>query len=204
MTTAATPTTPQIGDPVLFEGLPSTIVALVRDKVEFVSELKHTMDDGTVVPRFRTVANLPDMLWSSRLNAWYVWGRVLSKGRGAKDREGRRGRVDMTGQVGDDQRAIVAALRDRGIIPSREGRRMGAAPAAGEQHGLFVDLFADGVVNWKQELKKMSYAEGLSDTATSACRKHGQGFKSKRLNHGFADRNDGDPGYDAVAAEGTH
>lgn len=202
MTAAAIPTAPKIGDPVLFEGLPHRLVALVGDKVEFVSELMHTREDGSQVPRFRTVANLADMLWSSRLGAWYIWGRVLGKGRGAKDREGRSGKVDLRGAVGEDQRALVAQMRDRGVIPSRPGRLVGSAPAAGEQHGLYCDLFA-GAVDWKQELRKLSYAEGLSDTATAACKTHGQGFRSKRLNHGFADRNDGDPGYDAVVVEGA-
>ena len=180
--------TPQVGDAVLYEGQPSRILKIVGDKVEFVSDLRHTREDGTVVPRFGTIAFLADMLWSSRLSAWYLWGRVLGKGRGG---------------VGEDQRRVAIELRDRGVVPSRLTRQLGQAPAAGEHHGLYCDLFHAKEVDWKQEMRNVSLDEGLSDNAKAACAEHRAGFKTKRLNHGFADRDDGDPGFDQfVAATG--
>ena len=150
--------------------------------MEFASELTHKTADGVEVARFRTVANAADLLWSTRLGAWYVWGRVLGKGRG---------------KVGADQRRIAADLRDLGLIPSRATRQHQQIPAAGEQHGLFCDLFS-GEVNWADEMRNLRTGEGLSDSAKAQCSTHGAGFRSKKLNHGFADRDDGDPGFEAV------
>lgn len=202
-----------IGDPLIFEGQPSRIVGVAGGKVEFISELEveRPVLDGDLqptgatesVPRFRTVANVADLLWSVRCSAWYLWGRVLGKGRGARDRDGRSGAVDLTGQVGVDQRLIASRLRDLGIIPSRPTRRTGQVPAAGEQHGLYCDLFADGV-NWGQELHNIQLGEGLSAKARECIAVCKQGFHTKRLNHGYASPNDGDPGFDAVAAEGAN
>lgn len=175
-----------IGDPIIFEGQPSHIVGVVGGKVEFVSDLMHTREDGTEVPRFRTVASAADLLWSARLGAWYVWGRVLGKGRGG---------------VGVDQRRLFADLRDIGVIPSRPGRPFCVVPVAGEQHGLYCDLFVGSPgVNWEQELRNIRTGEGLTDAAKQCCKDHAEGFYAKRLNHGYASPNDGDPGFDAVVA----
>lgn len=177
--------TPQVGDAVLFEGQPSRILQIIGDKVEFVSDLRHTREDGTEVPRFGTIAFVADLIWSSRLSAWYLWGRVLGKGRGG---------------VGANQRQIAAQLRDRGVIPSRLTRQFGQVPAAGEQHGLYCDLFHGTDVDWNQEMRNVSFGEGLSDKAKACCSAHVAGFKTKRLNHGYADPNDGDPGFDEFVA----
>lgn len=174
--------TPAVGDPVVFEGLAHTITRIEGALFEIESELRHGDK-----PRFRTVGNLADCLWSSRLGAWYVWGRVLCKGRGG---------------VGMDQRQVIAELRDHGVIPSRPTRERGQGPAAGEQHGLYCDLVAAGV-DWTQELGNLRRGEGLSDAAKACCAHHEHGFRSKRLNHGYATPNDGDPGFAAAVAGGT-
>lgn len=187
----AAPQVPAVGAPVLFEGLMCAISRIEGDKFEIISEITHTGPghDGRVrtQPRFRTIGTIGDLVWSPRLGAWYVWGRVLSKGRGG---------------VGVDQRQIVAELRDRKAIPARPTRQAGQGPTPGEQHGLFVDLFTSSV-DWRQEIANLQRGEGLTDTARTCCARHEQGFCSKRLNHGYARRGDGDPGFDAVAKEGV-
>lgn len=184
MTAPSTATrTPAVGDRVMFEGLMHKIAVLQDGKFEIHSLLMHTPGRGPARPRFITTGMLADLLWSNRLDAWYVWGRVLGKGRGG---------------VGEDQRSIVRELRDRNILPSRPTRDRGAPPVAGEQHGLYCDLFMNQV-GWQMEIGNVQRGEGLTERAKACCSDHEVGFKTKRLNHGYAARNDGDPGFDAVA-----
>lgn len=170
--------TPALGDPVFFEGLPHKITLIVGGLVEFSSEKLHegtTLTRGNVrvpqtQPLFRTSANLADLRWSTELNAWYLWGRLLSKGRGG---------------VGTDERLIVAELRDRGLLPARETRPQGSGPAGGEHHNLHAALFRANI-NWAQELANVRRGDGLSANAQAAVTAYGARFK-KKLTEGFAD-----------------
>jgi hypothetical protein len=178
--------TPAVGDPVFFEGLPHKITSVSGNLVEFASDLTHTGPDNNnnivTVPRFRTGANLSDFQWSDELKSWYLWGRVLCKGRGG---------------VGMDQRAVVAELRDRGLIPSRPGRERGAAPAGGEQLDLHIALFYNQT-NWKQEMANVRRGEGLSTQAEKHCVEFHKRAK-RRIVEGFAAPGDGDPHFKGEA-----
>lgn len=181
----STTQTPAVGDPVFFEGLPSKITRLnvELNKVEFVSDLTVTVPrnepDGSTSletkPRFRTVANLSDLLWSSRYNVWYLWGRLLCKSRGS---------------LGEEQRRVVAFLRDRKLLASRPTRDRGSYPTAGEQLGLYYCLFSKPGINWRQEVQNVERREGLSSEAAAACAEFDSDMECK---FGFAEFGDGDP-----------
>ena len=178
---------PVVGDPVFFEGLPHKIAQLTDKGVEFVSELTHTrvtpvdQEDPSkgssieTIPRFRTVANRADLQWSSRYKVWYLWGRLLCKSRGG---------------VGDQQRSIVAELRDRGLLAARETRERGQGPAGGEQLGLYYCLFSKPGINWRQEMANVRRGDGLSENAKASCDEFDSEIKCK---FGFATPDDGDP-----------
>lgn len=175
--------TPAVGDPVFFEGLPHRISAFAGARVEFVSELQHDAGERNAegqfqaryVPRFRTVGIASELRWSDELRAWYLWGRVLCKGRGG---------------VGMDARLIVAELRDRGLLPARPTRKPGQGPAGGEQMNLYCCLFSptvDGTgVNWAQELANVKRGEGLSLHAQTRVAEYRERFRHK-LARGYAD-----------------
>jgi len=170
---------PAVGDPVFFEGFPHAITGVTADKVEFASLLTHTGPktnaDGSqttvTVPRFRTLMNLADLQWDDDLGAWYVFGRVLCKGRGG---------------VGEDQRKIVADLRDRGLIPARSTRPRGMVPAGGEHLNLHKALFASKKgVNWRQEIDNIRRGEGLTMKAKECAAHYHELFKAP-LADGYA------------------
>lgn len=175
--------TPKVGDLVIFEGLKHRVRLLVGDKIEFASERMVTVEemnaDGTtrklVKPNFITAGFLADMRWSDELKGWYIWGRVISKGRGG---------------VGIDEREIVTELRDIGLLAARPTRMQGVGPAGGEQLNLYLSLFSDSI-NWKQELANVRRGEGLSTNAKRAVADYGERFKRKLVD-GFAapDAND--------------
>jgi len=166
--------TPAVGDPVFFEGLPHRITAFAADKVEFASELQHQGPNGTG-PRFRTIANLADLRWSSRYAVWYLWGRLLSKSRGG---------------VGLEQRTIVAELRDRKLLGMRATRKEGQGPTGGEQLGMYYCLFSKSSINWQQEIANVRRGDGLSTAASAAC---GEFDVDRKCKFGYASPEDGDP-----------
>lgn len=177
MATSGAARTPTVGDSLFFEGLPHRIqvIAAEQNKVQFVSELT-AVSGGVNVPRFRTAANLDDLMWSDRIQAWTIWGRVLGKGRG---------------DVGEDQRRIVADLRDRRLLAARETRERGQGPTGGEQFELYLTLFRGSNVNWKQELSNARRGEGLSTDAQAMC----AAFEPKcrmKYKYGYAAPHDGD------------
>lgn len=172
--------TPAIGDPVFFEGLSHSIMDVTGTRVRFVSNLVHETPDGSK-PRFETFAQLADLKWSDELGAWYLWGRLLGKGRGG---------------AGADDRAVVAELRDRGILPARSTRRNGQVPAGGEHANLCCTLFRSGV-DWRQEVAALRRGDGLSEVAKQAVAAYKVKFQAK-LADGYAE-----PGADDSWAEGT-
>lgn len=185
MPTAKTPT---VGDPVLFEGMPCRIVAMNthEGRLRFDTEMTVTRPDrltgkSETVARFQTIANIADLKWSDDFKAWYMWGRVLGKGRGARN----RAQGDLTGAVGEDQRQMVVEMRDRGVIPARFTRRSGQAPAGGEHVNLAKCLFHAKGVNWQQEMANVRRGDGLSDTAKKAVESYKTEFK-KPLADGYA------------------
>lgn len=204
----ATTKTPAVGDPVLFEGLKHKITAIAGDRVQFASELQHTgtvqKPDGSLAtktqPHLTTVGLLADLKWDAGLGAWYMWGRVLSKGRHINcphctvDIGGKKQHL---GCVRCDDRKVVAALRDEGVLPARKTRQPNAVPAGGEHLNLYKTLFHSGSVNWQQELGNVKRGEGL----TTAAKSHAEKYKAefvKPLADGYAS-----PGAnDSTAGEG--
>lgn len=177
---------PAVGDPVFFEGLPHRVaeVDAEHDRVLIVSERIHDrvqkkMRDGSTVtvdrPAFMTVAVLSDLKWSSRYSLWYLYGRLLGKARGG---------------IGDEQRLIVAKLRDRKLLAARPTRDRGSLPTAGEQLGLYYCLFSKPGINWRQEMANVERGEGLSQAAKEACAEFDTNIPCK---FGYANPEDGDP-----------
>jgi hypothetical protein len=173
------PRQPKVGDPVFFECLDHTITDIEDGKVRFESALLNTKAGRVgwdsfplpeTRPRFRTTAILSDLHWDDELNAWYLWGRLLCKGRGG---------------VGVDQRVVIASLRDRGVIPGRPTRQIGSGPAGGEHQNLYKALFADSSIDWVQEIQSFGRGEGLSAKADAAVGEYKDRFK-KKLVRGYA------------------
>lgn len=161
---------PTLGARVVFEGLPHRVTKIEGGRVVFASDLLHER-----VPRFETMAEVADLRWSDELGAFYLWGRVLGKGRGG---------------VGDDFRSVVIELRDREVLPARAKRRQGQAPAGGEHVNLYCALFCAGV-DWSRELAALRKSEPLSDAAKSAVAAYEKRFRAK-LADGYAEPGAGD------------
>lgn len=162
---------PAVGAPVIFEGLPCRIVALANDRAQFASELSHTRESGKTVPRFITEVAVADMRWSDELGSWYLWGRVLSKGRSG---------------ILADQRKLVVDLRDRRLIAARfDTRERGSGPAGGEHLNLYCCLFMSGV-DWDAEIARHARGEAMSAKAADCIAKYAVKFAEK-LSDGYAD-----------------
>lgn len=156
---------PTVGDEVMFEGLAHRIMDMAHGRVRFASEMMHGAK-----PRFETIAAVADLRWSEDLQCWYLWGRLLGKGRG---------------DVGIDQRAVVSELRDRGLLPARATRRPGQAPAGGEHENLCCALFCKGI-DWSRELERLRRGAALTEAAQAAVADYASRFQRKLVS-GYAD-----------------
>lgn len=108
--------TPAVGEPVLCDGRLHLITdrqkRYARDTDEFIYAVQ--FED----PDHRTFALERDLVWSSELKAWYLWGRCLSW---------------------ESQQAVIE-LRDRALLVSRTTRNPTMAPAGGEHLDLYLTL----------------------------------------------------------------
>jgi len=107
-----------------------------------------------------------DLVYDSELEAWYLWGRVLSP----------------------EQIATVIELRDRGLLKARATRNPGSAPAAGEHHQLYLALFhgADHEL-WPAAMSSIRTGNGVPKDAAARIANLAKRF-TKKLEHGYADR----------------
>ncbi len=157
-----------VGDVVLFDGESHLII----DTFERWSREKEALVTLVVFenPKTKVTAVLSDLRWSADLSSFYMWGRALRK----------------------SDRAIVAELRDRGLLPARKTRTPGNPPAGGEHMNLYMTMFRNRPPQfWDAELASVRPGGDLSATAVAAIADYTTTFKQKLVD-GYADPDAGD------------
>ncbi|KKN22948.1 hypothetical protein LCGC14_0909910 [marine sediment metagenome] len=152
-----------VGEPVLRNGE----MHLVTDMVKRFSQ-----EDGTpfmlVVyenTAHKVTALASDQRWDDELGCWYSWGVVISKA----------------------DRAIVAELRDRGLLPCRKTRTPGNPPAGGEHLNLFKALFhLKPAQFWNAAMAEVRKGGDLPVEAQAAVAAYTERYKQP-LSEGYAD-----------------
>lgn len=163
--------TPQIGDTVLCDGRRHTVIDPVpvmgpETAARFLAGGKILYEDA----QFRIAGSAADLHWDDELGCWYLWGRCLSKA----------------------DRVLVAELRDRGVLPARRRRMPGSVPAGGEHLELYKALVHGKPAGFmKHELVGVRRGDDPSPALKAACTAAAK--CRKKLAHGYADPNDGDP-----------
>ncbi len=118
----------------------------------------------------RVTGLLDDLRWDDDLKSWYLWGRALAKA----------------------DRAIVAELRDRGLLPARRTRTPGNPPAGGEHLNLYKTMFRGKLAGfWKSVLVTVRQGKDLPGDAMTAVAAYTEVFKQPLADgYAVADAND--------------
>lgn len=171
MSPPVAPTTPQVGEQVLSDGemheIKEIATRYASDTGEKITALMYESE------RRKLYGLMRDLIFSPELGCWYRWGCCLNA----------------------EQYAVVIELRDRGILKARATRTPGNAPAAGEQHNLYLALFhnADHEL-WPAAMSSIRSGQGIPAEAATRIADLAERFKTK-LEYGYADR-DADDSWD--------
>lgn len=153
---------PAIGDTVLCDGQTHLIIRTLK-RYSNDEEKLFTLVVFENTER-KVTGLLSDLRWDSDLGHWYLWGRCLSK----------------------PDRALVAELRDRGLLPARRTRAPGSAPAGGEHLGLYRTLFHGRDTGfWRAAMDRLRAGGGLAEEVLGAIEDYKVVFK-KKLVDGYA------------------
>lgn len=152
-----------IGEAVLFDGN----MHLIVDTMERYAQERKELVTLVIFenPAVKVTGMLEDLRWDAEMGCWYMWGRALAK----------------------SDRAVVAELRDRGLLSARRTRNPGNAPAGGEHLNLYKTLFRSREQGFLDAaLTQVRSGGDLPGEAVTAVAEYGTVFKQK-LSEGYAD-----------------
>lgn len=164
--------TPQIGDPVWWDGM----MHEVKDPVPLMGPEKAAqfVAKGCIVfenARYRTVAKVADLFWDADLAAYTAIGRALSR----------------------EDRKRITELRDRGLLPSLSPTRSpGCAPMAEEDLDLYKALCHGKQKGFLEaELARVRKGEEMSAEGKAAIEKGCGCVDGLRKKHGITPHHGG-------------
>ena len=157
-----------VGETVLFDGQTYLLVDILKRYSRELDDLVQLVVFENINRRVTAVMN--DLRWDDDLNCWYLWGRALAKA----------------------DRAVVAELRDRGLLPARRTRTPGNPPAGGEHLNLYKTLFLGKPAGfWNSVLVTVRQGQDLPSDAVTAIATYTEVFKQPLIDgYAIVDAND--------------